>query len=283
MKRELEKIISIMQGTYGSDFAAFDSSFLAKSIDKRLTATGLNTAEDYADHLSNNAEEANLFYRSVIISYSDFFRNPLTFSVLERIVLPSIVLKRKNTKRKEIRVWSCACAAGQEAYSMAMILEELKIGREEFTYRIFATDRSETQVNEARKGQYPAAALGNLTQKRVAQWFFKNIPSGRQRDEAYTIKPELQKNIDFSVFDLFNEQFSSPPASIFGDFDIVACANLMFYYKPEYQKLILEKTGCSLSNGGFFVAGEAEREILTRFNYHEVFPQSAIFQKMERG
>jgi len=108
--------------------------------------------------------------------------------------------------------------------------------------------------------------------KRVKQWFTKHA-------DTYTIKPELKENIDFSVFDLFSEQLSAPPASIFGDFDLVVCANLLFYYKPEYQKVIVLKTGSSLANNGYLVVGETERDILQKHNYHEVFPQSAIFQK----
>ena len=85
------------------------------------------------------------------------------------------------------------------------------------------------------------------------------------------------KDIDFSVFDLFSEQLSSPPASIFGDFNLVICANLLFYYKHEFRKIILEKVGSCLAKGGYLVTGETERDILLRYNYHEIFPQSAIF------
>jgi chemotaxis methyl-accepting protein methylase len=80
------------------------------------------------------------------------------------------------------------------------------------------------------------------------------------------------------VFDLFSEQLSCPPASIFGDFDLMVCANLLFYYKNEDRKIILKKAGKCLAKGGFIITGETERDILIRHNYHEVFPQSAIFQ-----
>jgi chemotaxis methyl-accepting protein methylase len=63
----------------------------------------------------------------------------------------------------------------------------------------------------------------------------------------------------------------------------VVCANLLFYYNHEYQNVIIEKAGGCLSKGGFLVTGEAEREILVANNYREVFPHSAIFQKIERS
>ena len=175
-------------------------------------------------------------------------------------------------RRKELRIWSAASAGGQEAYSLAILLEELKNSdSEKFNYRIFATDQDETQVNEARKGEYPAAALNNLSLKRANQWFIKH-------GETYTVKPGLKENMEFSVFDLFSENLSSPPGSIFGDFDLVFCANLLFYYKDKYRKTILDKAGNCMADGGFLVVGEAEREILINYGYREVFPQSGVFR-----
>ena len=139
-------------------------------------------------------------------------------------------------------------------------MEDLKdIKVEGINYRIFATDQCEAQIEEARNGTYSVAALNNMNLKRVSQWFTK-------RGDTYSVKQELKKNIDFSVFDLFSEQFSSPPSSIFGDFDLVICANLLFYYRPEFQKVIVAKTGSSLANNGYLVVGETERDILQKHN-----------------
>jgi len=82
------------------------------------------------------------------------------------------------------------------------------------------------------------------------------------------------------VFDLFDEQLLCPPGCIFGDFDLVLCSNLLFYYKDEYRKSILERIGKCMKSGGYLVTGEVERDILLCHNFREVFPQSAIFQKM---
>jgi chemotaxis methyl-accepting protein methylase len=193
--------------------------------------------------------------------------------VLERIILPALVQTKKTSKNKQVRIWSAACATGQEAYSLAMLLEEFKSSHDEkLNYRIFATDQCEVQVNLARKGIFTADALNNLSMRRVRQWFTK-------QGESYLVKPALQDFIDFSVFNLFNEHLSAPPASIFGGFDLVFCANLLFYYKPEFQEEILEKTGNCLADNAYLIVGETERNILQLNNFIEVFPQSGIFQK----
>ena len=272
MKKDSVHITNLLRRSHNIDVSRFDVSFLTRIFNKRITETHCNSVKEYCSLLEQNKNEAQDFLHSLNISYSEFFRNLLTFSVLERIILPALILKKKDTRRKEIRIWSAACAAGQESYSLAMLLEELiNSDSEKINYRIFATDQCESLVNDAWKGQYSADSLNNLNLKRVKQWFTKH-------GDTYTVKQELKKNIDFSVFDLFSEQLSCPPASIFGDFDLMVCANLLFYYKNEDQKIILEKADKCLAKGGFIITGETERGILIRHNYHEVFPQSAIFQ-----
>lgn len=279
MKTAFDNISGLLNRVPGINVSKYDIAFLNKSIQKRISKTDCKSAEEYYAYLDSNTKEGDICLNSLQISYSEFFRNPLTFALLERIILPSLVLKKKNNIRKEIRIWSAACAAGQEAYSLAMLLEEYKIGNSEtVSYRIFATDQAESQINEAKKGIYSETALNSLSMKRAKQWFTKHLPAGRQNVDTFSVKPELKQNIDFSVFDLFSEQLSCPPASIFGDFDLVICSNLLFYFKPEYQKIIIEKATKSLAKGGFIIVGEAERDILINYNYHEVFQQSGIFR-----
>jgi len=257
----------------GLDVSMYDDAFLNKSLQKRMSETQSDSAGAYSNLLEQSKVEVARLVDSLHISYSEFFRNSLTYSVLERIILPSLVQEKKTSKNKQIRIWSAACAAGQEAYSLAMLMEELKSSHDEkLNYRIFATDQCDVQVNLARQGIYSADALNNLNRRRVKQWFTK-------QGDSYLVKPELKEHIDYSVFDLFSEQLSTPPASIFGDFDLVVCANLLFYYKPQFQEIIIGKAGSCLADKAYLVVGETERDILRRHNFNEVFPQSGIFRK----
>lgn len=272
MEKTTHDIANILLESHGIDVLKYDAVFLDRSLSKRMSAMHCDSADSYIQLLRQHPRESNSLLNTLHNSYSEFFRNPLSFSVLEQILLPSLILQKKNTKRKEIRIWSAACAAGQETYSIAMLLEELiRNSADPIRYCIFATDQSESQVSKAIQGCYPETAFHHMSQKRMKQWCIKD-------GETYTIDPALKRNIDFSVFDLFDRHLSCPPASIFGDFDIVVCANLLFYYTPEYRKIILDKTGHSLRKEGYLITGETERDILIRNNYREVFPQTAIFQ-----
>jgi chemotaxis protein methyltransferase CheR len=257
------------------DISKYNESFLEKSIKKGAGETDCSSIEEYSSLLEEGEQERNKLIKSLDVNHSEFFRNPLTFAVLERIVLPSLIKQKKINKYKEARIWSSACAEGQEVYSLTILFEEMKNGNnEQIKYRILATDKCEAQLNRAIKGNYTLNSLDNMSLKRINKWFNKN-------GSIYAVKPELMTSINFSIFDLLDTKSNSPPAGIFADFDLVICANLLFYYKPEFQKIIIDKLTHNLADGAFLVTGEAEREIVMKHNYREVFPQSAIFQVSE--
>jgi chemotaxis protein methyltransferase CheR len=263
-------ITEILMANHGTDISMFDESFVNNCIVQRIEKTACNDATAYCSMIAEDKTEAERLTGSFQVSYSEFFRNPLTFSVLERILLPELIYR--NNKNHKLRIWSAACAGGHEAYSMAILLENLMGRSEEFRYGIFATDQDEKQITKAQEGVFYKEAVGKVTLKDSAQWF---VQSGN----SYSVAPALKKNIRFSVFDLLNPHYSSPPESIYGDFDLVLCANVLFYYKPAYQKIIIEKIKNSLAEDGLIVTGETERELFRAGNFTEVFPKSAIFRK----
>jgi chemotaxis methyl-accepting protein methylase len=270
-------ILNLLNRNYGLDISSYDRSFLEKSLQKRIAQTHSNSPKEYYNFLQQNSSEEAILLQSLQNSYTDFFRNSLTFSVLEHIVFPSIIQQKKDTTRNEIRVWSAACASGQEPLSLAILLHELiSFEEQSLRCRIFATDRNEEQIQEAQKGFFSTQAVANLTQKRLKNWFYK-------QGDVYAVKPELKATIDFSVFDLFNKQMSCPPASIFGDFDVIMISNLLFYYKPTFQKIILDKVAACLTTNGIVVVGEAERSIMINHNFHETFPNSGVFQPNKKS
>lgn len=265
------KIIDHLNKVASIDLSMYEPVFFEQTILKRLTETNCSGYSDYYELLHKNKIESDLFIKSFQINYTEFFRNDFTFSVLNKLIIPEIISNFNKNNHNEIRVWCAACADGQEAYSIAMLLEEhLKI--KQFNYRIFATDQSDTYINTAQKGAYHTSQMGCLSLNRINNWFDK-------KGEFYVVKNDLKKHIEFSVFDLLNKQFSCPPSSIFGNFDFVFCANLLYYYKPEFRHLILKKITDSITKNGYLITSETERETLIDFKFKEVFPYSAIFQK----
>jgi len=272
MKEKVKHITKVLSQTHGIDVSIYDETFLLNSIKKRYSENQFEKEKEYVALLQNDKMETAILINSLQNNYSIFFRNSLTFSVLEKIIFPSIIQNIKTNKKKEIRIWSAACAGGHEAYSISILLNELNNDdKEKFNYRIFATDKIDKNIAISQSGKYEMCDLKNVSLNRLENWFTK-------KSDSYFVKPTLKKNIEFSEFDLLDKESQSPSASIFGDFDVIICANLLFYYKEEYRKIILHKLKKSLSNNGIIITGEAEREILIQHHFKEVFPQSAIFR-----
>ncbi len=275
MNDDLHEIVKTMSVIHGKNISRYDESFLLKSLEKRMAETSTPTIADYCRDLSKEQGEADELFRTLNITYSEFFRNQLTFAVLEQRVLPRLIDEKQESGSVEIRIWSAGCAAGQETYSVACLLDELLFARKtSLSYRIFATDISEKCLAYARRGVYDAAAVQNVRLKHLQSCF--ELHNG-----VYSVDRRIKDLIEFSFYDLLDERSSSPPGSIYGDFDLVFCSNLLFYYTPTIQQFILSKVSHSLSNGGYFVTGEAERGIVEATNLGEISPMSAVYQKTQ--
>jgi chemotaxis protein methyltransferase CheR len=273
MSKETEKCIHFLKEKYALDISMYDSSFLEKGVNIRMETSFCKTIDDYILQLDKLPMELCELLSQLTNSYSEFFRNPLTFAYLEQIVLPLLISQKEKYQEKEIRIWSAACASGQEAYSLAILCDELiETKKTNIGCRIFATDISQEELVKAKKGVFQSASVGKVSLKRIQTYF-------TQIGETYTILSPLRNHIDFSIFDLLTEDGTCPPASIYGNFDLVFCSNLLFYYKPEYQQRILDKAMNCLAYGGFLITGETEREIVKENNYREVFVNSGIFKK----
>ena len=266
-----DRIASVMKELLGKDISMYDPTFLLKVIEARCLACSLSGTAMYCELLKEDSNEADVFYHSLHITYSRFFREPLTYALLEQIVLPEICSRKPAGS--EVRIWSAGCAGGQEAYSMAMLLLDLALdtGRE-VRFRIFATDIDEKMLAAGKAGQYSSDSVAQIQAGRLARYFTKHGTS-------YRALPILQQNINFSIYDLLDESSAHPPESIYGDFDLVMCSNLLIYYTIPYQHTILNKLFNSLSASGYLVTGETERALVGNMLKQQIMtPTTAIFR-----
>ena len=278
MDHEQDKLIGELGQAVDRDLTLYDAGFLTKTLAKRLAATGSGSAAAYLSRLAADPGEAAAFCRGLNITYSEFFRNPLAFALLETLILPGLVReKARTTGRPEIRVWSAGCAGGQEAYSVAILLDELAATQgQAVPHRIFASDIVAAELDAARLGVYGAAALQNVRLRHLRRYFDGH-------DDAFSISPQLRERVDFARYDLLDARSTCPPASIYGDFDLIFCSNLIFYYRPEVRQAILAKLRCCLAPGGYLVTGEAERAIVEQAGgFAPVAPPAAVFQRTRR-
>lgn len=276
MNTDVNEVRDIMLRVHGRDISMYARPFLEQTLEKRMAVSGYASIKAYGQFLAQDTAEADILFHSLNISYSEFFRNPLTFAVLEQMVVPRIIKEKEKSRQKEIRVWSAGCASGQEAYSIAMLLDQLTASRESrISFRIFATDVSIEALETARAGVYPLTAVENLRLKYYRRYF-------TEQKENCIVNEGLKHFMDFSTYDLLDSQSFSPASSIYGNFDLILCCNLLYYYRAKVQLFILEKLQRALSPNAYLVSGEVERNILERFHgFLPVVWPAAIFQKVK--
>ena len=268
MNNNVNRIAEFLIRTKGIDIRCYDDLYVSKLIEKRLQSRGLDSGFDYCSLVETETEEAFELITALNNTYSEFFRNTLTFEILGQIVIPAL-----TKQKKEIRIWSSACAAGQEPYSIAILCDEIsKLTNRLPRFRIFASDINTAELKKAVEGIYSENSLGNVTLKRLTNYF-------ERENGNYRVKQHLKSYIDFSEYNLFNSENIVPSASIFGNFDLVFCTNLLFYFKPECSQLILKKITRSLAPGGYLITGETEAAMIDDKFYREVFSLSSVFQK----
>ena len=251
----LVALVGLVRKVHGLNLFPFNATFLAKTLDKRASAS-METAAAYGERLAKDFSEAEALLQSLHIGYSEFFRNSLAFALLERLILPGLLEAKEKSGRGEIRVWSAGCATGQEAWSLAILLDDLNRTREtSIPYRIIATDWFAPDLAVARTRLYSEEAVGNVRMSHLRRYFYR-------RQGSFFIAHRLMDRVDFTVYDLLDESTVCPPESIFGNFDLVFCSNVLIYYRPEMQALILGKVRRCLASGGYLVTDETEGRIV---------------------
>lgn len=270
---KMKEVIDLVAAVHGFDLSCFDHTFFLQVVQRRLAAAATATIEEYLELLRHSPAEAGSLMRSMDVVYSEFFRNSLAFAVLEQALLPGI-LEEKAKAGGEIRVWSAGCATGQEAWSIALLLDEMiRLKNQPLPYRIIATDRSESALAQARIGRYHLDALGNLKTRYLRSAF------SRQGD-YFTILPRLKQQVTFAVYDLLDSATICPPESIFGNFDLVFCCNILFYYRQASQTQVLKKIQRCLARPGYLITDETECRIVEENGGFRTWaPPAAIFQQ----
>jgi len=158
-----------------------------------------------------------------------------------------------------------------------MLIEKIHRKKtKQLRYRIIATDISQSALLRAKKGEFSEHDIQNIRVKDLKEFFVKT-------GETYIMCDRLKKHVSFSSYDLLDPLSSYPQESIFGNFDIVVCSNILFYYKPVYQHGIVKKMIYSMDKNGYLITGEAEKHTVERYSELIQVTSLAPIYKQKRG
>ncbi len=260
--------------THYPDFLKYNFSFFDKILRQEANKSEYHTLDEYVAAVYTYPDICLSLAEALSISYSIFFRDEISFAVLKEYILPDIIKMKKAHGEREIRIWSAACAAGQEPYSIAMLVNEMMKGDDDpLSFRIFATDNNTKSLDRARQGKYSLNVMQNLPLKFISA-YFQTVD-----DDTYQINKELKSCVQFAEFDLFDELHSSPVESVFGAFDIIFCKNILYYYSYEMRCEILKKLDTNLVSGGYLFVSPSEKAIVSQCLNSKILPYAPIFKR----
>jgi len=250
----------------GTRLADFNEDCLREALESRLAARGLESPEQWLTAARQDPREVADLRRACLNPTSAFFRHPWSYCLLEQLILPEM------SSRGPLRVWSAGCAGGQEAYSLAILLEELEPHRPTLgRTTIIASDVDPGVIARATAGGYPETQLQGLSLGRFKRWF-------EPHPDGFAPIPELRARIQFSRHDLLDSQAFSPPEAVFGGFDLICCSNVLIYYTLNAQARILANLRRALSDGGVLMVGPTEVGIVNRCHFFSPRPQGPFFR-----
>ncbi|MBI4376480.1 MAG: protein-glutamate O-methyltransferase CheR [Elusimicrobia bacterium] len=242
---ELDELKRYLRDRHGVDLSHYNRSFLERRLGIRMRHHNAESLGRYLKILSENKQEFPQLLNVLSVNVTEFFRDGALYDALRAKVLPVIERVSQSRSSREIRVWSAGCASGQEAYTLAMLLDDY-FGRHSPSWkvRIYASDIQEAFLHEAKAGRYPKEKAAQIP------------PEFRRRyvaEAAGSIEvcPSLKGMVQF-----FKHDLATPPTVEL--VDLVFCRNVMIYFSLDSKDHILRRFHGCMASGAFLVLGGSE-------------------------
>jgi two-component system CheB/CheR fusion protein len=242
---ELKKIFVILRAQTGHDFSQYKPSTINRRVERRMAVHQINRLDGYVKYLQQTPQEVEALFRDLLIGVTNFFRDPEAFAVLETAVIPRIFADKPPGST--FRVWICGCSTGEEAYSIAILLQEyVEKLKQNYMIQLFATDIDKQAIDQARKGFFPLGIANDITPERLSRFFTLETDG-----KSYRIHKGIRDMLVLSEQDVIKD----PP---FSKLDLITCRNLMIYMGGELQKKLIPLFHYALNPGGFLLLGTSE-------------------------
>ncbi len=254
----------------GIDLTLYKPSFIKRRLDRRMNILDISEYDMYVKMLIDNHKEFEEISSSLHINVTSFFRDPDVFNTFKTSILPRLFSNLKSSQK--IRIWSAGCASGEEAYSVALMIYQAVDKFNIPNVEIIANDVNYDAIQFAQRGKYSSKNIESLPNDVVSNNFHKVIDSND--DVHYEIGQHIKKMITFQQGDILSYNIPF--------FDIVFCRNVLIYYEPEAQDLILTKFYTNLKNGGYLILGMDETLFGRRCHklFHPLMLRERIYQKI---
>ena len=254
-KSEYAKFIEIIKKKSGINLVSIDYTRISRLVNEREKISGCKSFHKYIKYLGSGSakNEWEELLQKITISETYFFRDMNQCNALKDYILPRLI---KSKKDKKIRVWSAGCSTGEEAYTIAIILNQRIIDIKSWDIKITGTDINRKSIEIARDGFYGKNSFRGIDNEIIDQYFIKK---GRRLKPKGFIKRDVQ-------FEIFNMKIGEKGLFPFNymNFDIIFCRNVLIYFEKKDAGNILKGFNNSLLHKGYLVLGHSEASLAAR-------------------
>ncbi|MEO0970550.1 MAG: chemotaxis protein CheB, partial [Cyanobacteria bacterium J06639_18] len=260
----LQRIATILAQHEQIDFSHYKTSTLSRRIHRRYLISGCNHLNDFICLLETSPEERAILRHDLLISVTQFFRDRLTWDFLETDVIPQLIAQTQP--KEELRCWVTACATGEEAYSLAILLDEAVAKSDKpVRFKIFATDIDKVALEKATQGIYPQTIANDVSSQRLERYFVR-------KDNSWQVVRKLREKLLFAPHDLTKD-------AGFTRMNLITCRNVLIYLQSDLQQQVLRNLHFSLVSKGVLFLGEAETLGRIEPEFKPLHKKGKIYQK----
>jgi two-component system CheB/CheR fusion protein len=261
----LREVLALLRTRTRHDFSGYRKPTLLRRIQRRMGLLGLTRLGDYAESLRQRQEEAVFLANDLMVNVTGFFRNPEAWDALRTAVITPLCASK--SEGEPVRAWVAACASGEEAYTLAIVIaEEFRARRiERPEVKIFATDTADKSLALARAGVFPGGIEADVPLELLDRYFDKD-------DHTYRVKKDIRDMLVFAPHDILRD----PP---FSRVELCTCRNLLIYLEPETQRRVVSLLHFSLRDGGYLFLGNTESASSADHLFEIVSKKWRIFRK----
>lgn len=240
---ELHQLFQALKRECNIDFSNYKRGTIYRRVARRLALRNVASVRRYLNLIDQEPGEIHALCRDLLIRFTEFFRDPETFTFLSESVFSRFA--ESGGPDDTIRVWVAGCASGEEVYSLAIsLLEYLGAHSIHRAIQIFGTDISEDALELARAGRYVENIARNVSPERLAQFFVRE-------NDYYRVSRAVRDCCTFAQQNVAHD----PP---FSRIDLITCRNLLIYLDPSLQRRVIPLLHYALKPNGILMLGPSE-------------------------
>ena len=241
----LRRVLALLRTQTGHDFSQYKHNTIARRVARRMAVHQVREMADYLRYLERTPAEVEALFRDLLIGVTSFFRDTEAFGTLQKEAIPRLVADKPAGGA--IRAWVPGCSTGEEAYSIAMLLQEnVEPLNRGIKIQVFATDIDRQAIEQARAGVYSGSIATDVSPERLERFFVRAANSG-----DFRVRKSLRDLLVFSEQDVVRD----PPLS---NLDLISCRNVLIYMEAPLQKRLVPLFHYALRPEGFLFLGISE-------------------------